>query len=479
MKTLQLITALLVAATFPAIAKNSSPPVVIDAAFGNTDVEVQAALDANPEGTTFVLTGAFVFSDHVHVEKSGTRILGDWEDSNANGKPDEADAWITTITAIPNAFGLSEAFLLVPTDEVAAADYDVRDIEISGIHFFGINFPVAALPFSHPDQIGCRIEPLPYHLENVRLQGNWLEGGGFWIYRDTSRVHIDNNLFTLFQGNELFRHAIEMRGLSYVGCDEDIRLAAPGQRHTTISNNIFRSARDISVGTQFNLLVSGNVMTGTRWVGDYKVWISQASGALIRDNLFQGGPADFGVNFWTRSNWPDAPDTTSDAVSIIDNQFIDTAIGVGVFGGTEKTTIEGNTFSQSGAFGPAGFVPIGVTDVFRFAWGGIVAETSRNVVIKHNDIGGAGLVGVLVNGGTTGVAIKNNAYDNPYAQLGDVYLAGEDVLNGFGDLLCPANGNKVISDLPLSAVVVNEYTDRCPDDPPNKLQGDGIFEVTP
>jgi len=120
-----------------------------------------------------------------------------------------------------------------------------------------------------------------------------------------------------------------------------------------------------------------------------------------------------------------------------------------------------------------------VSDFFLFENGTTVYQASKNVSIKNNYIGGGAIAGIVVNGQTTGVAIKNNSYDNPYAALGDVYLAGEDVIFELGDLLCPAQGNKVISDLPLTAVVVNEYEGGCEGSVPNKLKGDGIIDITP
>lgn len=205
-----------------AVAKDNkgkkSPPVIINAANGNSHTDVQAALDAYPDHTTFQLIGNFVFTDNVHIEKSGTRILGDWIDTNANGHPDEDDIWNTVVTATPSVFGVSEGFQLIPSDEVNSSGYDVSGIEISGIHFSGINLPVAVLPFAHPDQAACRSEPLPYHLSDLLLQNNWVEGGSLYIYRSVDHATIDNNLITLFEGRELYTHGIEMRGATAAEC---------------------------------------------------------------------------------------------------------------------------------------------------------------------------------------------------------------------------------------------------------------------
>ena len=475
-----IVGSLLIAAT-PALAES----VIIDAADGGTEVEVQAALDANPENTSFLLLGNFAFSAAVHIEKSGTRIIGDWVDTNGDGKPDPGDDWNTVINAIPNMYGFSEAFILMPTDELGSEGYDVEDVEVSGLHISGFNWTVSQHFFASWDQPGCRTEELPYRLSGMRVANNWIEGGGMYINRRVEEATIDNNLFTLFEGNEMFRHAVEMRGLEWSECGMPFSVDDPGQEGLTITNNVFVDGRDISVGTQNDLRITRNTMTGTTPYGDpagrssYKIWISQASGAEISDNVFEGGPTDHGINFWSRTNVPVGPDTTSDSVSILDNLFIDTNVGIGIGGGTHKTTIKGNTFTRSGTQGPVGLVSVAVLDVYVFGHGGEVDNPSSNVSIAHNHIAGGGVAGVVLNGGTTGVDIKHNSYDNPYSLSGDVLLAPEDIVFGKGDTVCPAHGNKVVSDLPLVAVVVDGYSDRCAGSKPNKLQGDGIFEVTP
>ena len=106
MKNRALISA--VAFLFPAFAAAGPGVILIDAINGNTDVEIQVALDANPEGTTFVLKGIFNFSNPVFLEKSNITIMGDYVDNNGNGKPDETDTWNTVIAGgSPFGFMLS------------------------------------------------------------------------------------------------------------------------------------------------------------------------------------------------------------------------------------------------------------------------------------------------------------------------------------------------------------------------------------
>ena len=51
--------------------------VILNALDGNTEAEVQQALNLHPSGTTFLLTGAFNFSSPVFIEKSNITIMGD------------------------------------------------------------------------------------------------------------------------------------------------------------------------------------------------------------------------------------------------------------------------------------------------------------------------------------------------------------------------------------------------------------------
>jgi hypothetical protein len=236
-----IVGGLLIAAT-PALA-NKAEPVIIDAADGGTEVEVQAALDANPENTSFLLLGNFAFSAAVHIEKSGTRIIGDWVDTNGDGKPDPGDDWNTVINAIPNMYGFSEAFILMPTDELGSEGYDVEDVEVSGLHISGFNWTLSQHFFASWDQPGCRTEALPYRLSGMRAANNWIEGGGMYINRRVEEATIDNNLFTLFEGNEMFRHAVEMRGLEWSECGMPFSLDDPGQEGLTITNNVLHPKR--------------------------------------------------------------------------------------------------------------------------------------------------------------------------------------------------------------------------------------------
>jgi hypothetical protein len=468
----------------PVVAKDNNdknnPPVIINAANGNSHTVVQAALDAYPKNTTFQLIGTFVFADNVHIEKSGTQILGDWIDTNANGQPDEDDIWNTVITATPNIFGASEGFQLIPSDEVNSSGYDVSGIEISGIHFSGINLPVAVLPFPHPGQGACRSEPLPYHLSDLLLQNNWFEGGSLYIYRSVDHATIDNNLITLFGGRELYTHGIEMRGATAAECGMPPGLEVRSQNELSITNNTFTGGRDISVGFQNNLEVSGNVMTGYLPYPSFKLWLSQASSAKIANNIFEAGATNSGVLFWSKSFWPGPEDLYSDKVEFIGNEFIDTASGIRILGGTDNTSIRNNRFYRTGEFGPTGFSPLELSDVAsQLANDEIVARSSENVTITDNDIAGGGLAGIVVNGETSGLEIANNVFDNPSAEFGDVLLAPEDVVFGWGDLLCPAQDNKVSAIKSEPTVVSDGYSPRCEGSRPNNLSGKGITELVP
>jgi len=463
-----------------ALSKSKAGTVIIDAADGNTQADVQAVIDAYPTDTRFLLRGTFAFSGHVHLEKSGTHILGEWVDTNGNGQPDEGDDWPTTINALPNVIGKAEAFSLMPADEVSSMGYDVSDIEISGIHLAGFNRPIVVFNRPSYDQVGCRDTPLPYALSDVYLANNWVEGGSIWIYRKSEQITIHNNLFTIFENSELELHAIQMRGVTDSGCDLPFSRDVSFQDGLSITDNVFTGARDISVGFQRDLRIEGNVFSGNQPSGNptNRLWISQASGALVKDNVFMGEAVNSGVFFWTRSNLSGVPGITSTAVLFIDNTFVDNERGIYILGGTDGTTIKDNAFYRSGAFGPAGGIPILASDV-AFIGDELVTRPSKNLSIKHNHISGAAITGVLLNGETTGVKVDNNTFDNPYAPFGDVALADQDVLYGWGDALCPAHGNKVISDLPNTAVVFNGYSDRCEGRNNNKVLGDGALEITP
>ena len=466
--------------TLSAPVRATGQPVIIDAADGNTEVEVQAALDAHPPGTTFLMRGTFYFSGHVHIEKSGTRILGAWEDTNHDGKPDEGDAWHTTIHALPNSINLAEAFSLMPRDEVSSGGYQVKELEISGIHLAGFNRPVVVFAGPSYDQDGCRDTPLPYELDKVLLANNWVEGGAFWIYRRTDRVTIHNNHFTLFANQELEAHAIEMRGLSVAGCDMEFELDLVFQDRLTITDNVFTGARDISVGFQRDLRIEGNVFSGNQ-PGDLatnRLWISQASKALVKNNRFHGEDLNGAVWFWTRSNWSGVPGITSDEFHFIDNHFIDSPYGITILGGTDNTAIKGNRFEQSGDFGPFSITPIRVSDIVIIG-GELMTRPSHKLEITNNHIADAIITGVLLNGQTSGVTIENNQFDNPLAEFGDVALADEDVLFGYGDALCPAFGNQVLASKSQPAVVINGYSERCEAGQPNTLKGNGIIDITP
>jgi hypothetical protein len=191
----------------------------------------------------------------------------------------------------------------------------------------------------------------------------------------------------------------------------------------------------------------------------------------------QGGSTDSGILFWTRNNSPGGPATTSESVAILNNEFVDLVTGIYVAGGTEKTTIKDNSFIQSGALGQVAQLSIILTDVFQFSHGGIVTHPSSNISIKQNHMAGNAVTGVLINGDTSGIKLKNNSYNSPHAMFGDVVLADEDVLFGWGDILCPAHTNKVIADEDFPAVVLNGYSSRCEGSSPNKVKGEGAFEI--
>nr|BBD50160.1 hypothetical protein [Haliea sp. ETY-M] len=458
-----------------AVSATAAPPeVLIDAANGNSHADVQHVLDAYPKNTTFRLVGEFAFGDHVHVEKSGTRLLGDWVDTNGNGRPDETDTWNTTIR-IADGVPFIEGFKLLPRDEVNSTGYDVRNVEITGMHFSGVNVPLAAPPFPSGDQAGCRAEPLPYLLSNASFTDNWVEGGGIFVYREVRDMDISNNRFTQFQSQQILAHAVEMKGWTLSECGMPFGASWQGQSDLRIVDNVFTEGRDISVGFQHQITVAGNEFSGSE-PGSFKLWMEVTDNARISDNRFEGGPGSYGILLWALSREGFVP--TSDStrrVDITGNAFVDVDMGVATVGGIDNSNIRNNSFALNGnptPFEGSGIVLMDTMETYLGRPGlpsFVSSRPSRGVNISRNQIDGAGFAGVLLNGTTTGVTINDNSLSNPAALFGDVYLAPNDVVLGLPEADCPAHGNRV-SGLDGDDIVTDGYDAVCPSTKPNTVR---------
>jgi hypothetical protein len=440
------------ALNFPTFANAGSGVVVIDAANGDTDIDIQAALDANPEGTTFLLKGVFHLSNPIFLEKSNITIMGDYVDDNGDERPDESDTWNTILTG-DSILGF------------ALMNRDFTPSEISNVTIKSINFELVYAVFVFPDlnYAGCPGE-IPVSADHLSIENNFFETSTVRIENRTNNVSIDNNLF-IPVGRPRDGHAVWLKGYAVdFDCANPV-IVSDGQGNS-ITNNRVANGNIFTLAHQTDLKVIGNTLTGVHDFFDYKIWTWDMDNFLVAGNYIQGDSSSNGVLLNTQVNNPYFPKGKNRKVAIRNNDFVDTLVGIWANGGLQKSTIKHNVMIQSGDFSPAGIAGILIADINPVTQPQVGA--SSKVLIANNHIADFGETGIGLNGETTGVKIVNNSFSNVFASA-DIVLAGEDLLFGTGTAMCPAHGNTVIA-TDFDTRVANFFSDVC-GDKPNRLLG--------
>jgi len=452
MKNRALISA--VAFLFPAFAAAGPGVILIDAINGNTDVEIQVALDANPEGTTFVLKGIFNFSNPVFLEKSNITIMGDYVDNNGNGKPDETDTWNTVI-----AGGSPFGFMLSNRDWTPS---EISNVEIKNINF-ELRYAVSVFP--DLEYSGCPTE-IPVSADHLSIENNFFETSTVLILNRTNNVSIDNNLF-IPVGRPRDGHAIWLKGYAVdFDCANPV-IVSEGHGNS-ITNNTVTNGNILTLAHQTDLKVVGNTLTGSLDFFDFKIWTWDMDTFLVSNNFIQGDSFTNGVLLNSRVNDPNFPDGENRKVTIRNNDFVDMLYGIWANGGLHDAKIKHNDMFQSGDFGPVGGSGLVMTDNSLPGHWGPQLGISSKVLIANNHFSDFSETGIGLNGETTGVRIVNNSFSNPDA-ITDVFFAPFDIYFGTGPTMCPAHGNTVIA-TDFETRVLDLYSDVCGAQP-NRLLG--------
>lgn len=430
--------------------------VIINASNGNTEAEVQQAVDLHPPGTTFLLTGTFNFSFPVFIEKSNITILGDMID-DGNGSPGPEDTWNTVIE------GQLAAFEFSPKGG-AVWPYEVNDVTISGINF-KLSFATGN-GFATPAPGNCELATEQYRLSGVKFENNWVQGGGLFFLQNTNELSIDNNHFSSLQ--DIFVNPVTLLGwTTFFDCQYVT------QHDHSITNNTFDSRSNIYSGIGSGLTIVGNRMIGLPAGSGDRITLFQHQDVVVSDNYFEGDSTNTGILIFSNNLSP-FPGDFSKRVIIKDNILLDMGAGITVFGGLEDSKILRNQIIQSGAFSPVGETGINIFDNAS-PWWPSFTNHSRNFDITNNHIADALVWGIGLNGDTSGVRMVNNSFDNPSPIWGDIALWFFDAIFGTGPAMCAAHGNKVIT-TNFSTEVLDGYqlvppVGECAKLPPNKTVG--------
>lgn len=402
--------------------------VIIDANDGNSEVEVQQSLNANPSGTTFLLKGAFNFSAPVFVEKSDITILGDMVD-DGNGKPGPEDTWNTVISG-----PFFVAFEFAPFNW-GPGPYDVSNVTIAGINF---KLPIAAGNAGISSSPGnCEVAINQYRLNRIQFENNFVQGGGIFLRHNANGITIDSNRFAPLDGAQYF-DPVRMNGATpFFDCFYVI------QNNNSITNNTFDRTTNIYIGINSGLRIIGNRMIGLPYGDGDRITLYQNQDVVVSDNYLEGDSTNTGILIFSNNLSP-FPGEFSKRVSIKDNILVDMRVGVYVFGGLEDSTIKRNQIIQSKTINPFGDFGIYLVDNSS-PWWPLLNNSSENFDITNNHIADSFIAGIVLNGETTGVRMVNNTFDNPPFALSDIALAPFDVFFGTGPAMCPAYGNKIIT----------------------------------
>ena len=247
--------------------------VIIDAKDGNSEVEVQQSLNANPSGTTFLLKGSFNFSAPVFVEKSDITILGDMVD-DGDGKPGPGDTWNTVISG-----PFFVAFEFAPFNW-GPGPYDVSNVTITGINF---KLPLAAGNGGiAPSPGNCEMAVNQYSLSRIQFENNFVQGGGVNLLHNTNGISIDNNHFAPLDGAQ-YANPVTIRGwTSFFDCLYVI------QKDNSITNNTFDRTTNIYSGINSGLRIIGNRMIGLPYGDGDRITLFQHQDVVVSDNYFEG-----------------------------------------------------------------------------------------------------------------------------------------------------------------------------------------------
>jgi hypothetical protein len=447
--------------------------VVVDAALGTGDDEqVQAALDSNPKGTTFLLKGTFWFYGPVWVEKSNTTILGDYIDENRDRRTDAGDTWNTVIDGpFPATFPDNDTFILGGRDFTALPE-PLANVTIAGIDFRKYR-AVWASNYVIPDgPPACGPEEYPAGSDRILIENNRASGESFesFILLGSNHSTVNNNLFV----NESFladlgfvSDAIAVSGVSQLeGCPPAFLYG----KGNAITDNSFPNDLHFATVWQENVRITGNTIImnhdGSITPNSLAIILRATNGGVVANNYIESTDPDikFGIAIDSRVPYPGRPFDFTDHLDIRDNTIINVQIPILTLGGLEQSSIRGNTIIGPGVFG------IALLDNANGFWGpGQQNHPSSNFTVSNNHIDDQFLAGVLLNGDTSGVSVVNNAFGGPAPLIGDIFLSGGDFL--FGEPTCPAHDNEIIA-TNFATTVVDQYVAGCEGGPNEHL---GVF----
>jgi len=432
--------------------------VVVDADLGSGDDEqVQAALDDNPEGTTFLLKGTFWFDEPVWVEKSHTSILGDYIDENGDRRTDVGDTWNTMIDGpFPEAFPNNDTFILGGKNFTKLAQ-PLANVTIAGIDFKK-SFAVRALNYVIPAGLPtCGPEEYPAGSDRIVIENNRASGQSFESFTllGVSHSTVNNNLFlneSFFGDLGYVSDAITLSGVSQVeGCPPD----HPYGKGNAIMDNSFPNDLHFATVWQEDVRITGNIIImnhdGSSTPNSLAIILRGTNGGVVANNYIESTDSEikFGIAVDSRVPYPGLPFDYTDHLDIRGNTVINVQISVLALGGLEQSSIRGNKFIGPGLFG------IALLDNADGFWGpGQQNHPSSNFTVSNNQIDDQLVAGVLLNGNTSGVSVVNNTFGGPVPPFADILLAGGDIL--FGNETCPAHDNTVIA-TNFSTTVDDQY----------------------
>jgi len=451
------------AATAMLVSTTAGAAIVeIDAAYGNTDVDVQAALDAHLPGTTFILKGTFNFFETVFIEKSGTSILGEWVD-DGDGIATPGDTWNTVIDG--NSF---VAFEILPGVGSPKAG-KISDISISGIRFsngrvfpngFRVGNAIRGFAIGTDNSVGCEDEK---HIFNVSVSQNYFEGSGVFFAGNVDHTTIEKSFFGRLNG-ESYINPITLFGSSSPECDVQLKKLAQGN---SITDNIFDSRSNVYSGFNIGLRISGNRMFGPTGSEPQKITLFEQQDALVSDNFIAGQFSGSAIEIFSR-NVESGPGNFSSFLTIKNNELVNWVTGIFVYGPLRHSKVNGNYIHR---------VLQGIVLVDNASpKNPVLVGQSDDVEVKNNHFEEFLVTGILVNADTSGIRMVNNSFDGA-SIYGDVLLAPLDVI-WWSPGMCPASGNTIIGNQ-LTTEVVTFGVPVCEGDDPNRLLGNASLLAVP